>query len=156
MYKQSGLQTPQRVQQDWHDGRGVLPSFWYVQVVGWLIFFLFILLATLPGLKRPATLWIDVLTVVFMFAGSCVLRPICNALQHSSLSWLHIEAWMLLSCLIVGPVASLFGQLFMMNFRKTSWGECLVEAVQFTIVLFLWGNLYLTAKYRREVSRKYA
>jgi hypothetical protein len=122
----------------------VLPSFWCVQFAGWATFFLFVLLATLPGLKHPGTL----------FFGSCVLRPICRKLRRCPLSWLQVEARTLVWCLVVGPLASLVAEFIMMGFRRVSWGECLVVAVQFTIVLFLWCNLYLNAKYRQQAAQE--
>lgn len=129
-----------------------LPSFWYVQFAGWTTFFLFVLVATLPGLKRLATLVEDISTVAFMFLASCVLHPICKKLQRSSLSWLRVEARTLLWCLAISPVASLFAVLPARGFREIPWAEWLVVAIQFTIVLFLWCNLYLNAKYRQQAA----
>jgi hypothetical protein len=146
------LQPPSGIPVAFERNARSLPSFWYVQLAGWATFFLFVLLATAPGLKHLETLWDDFLTVVFMFLGSCMLRPICKRLQRSPLSWLQVEARTLAWCLVAGPIASFVAELLIMAFRRVPAAEFLVVAVQFTIVLFLWCNLYLNAKYRQQVA----
>jgi hypothetical protein len=130
----------------------ILPSFWHIQLVGWVSFFLLVLLATFPELKAPGTVREDILTVVFMFFGSCVLRPVCRSLQRSSLPWMRMEARSLEWCLFVGPIASGAAVLVMAIFRAMSWGEWLVVSVQFIVVLFLWCSLYFNAKYWQQAA----
>ncbi len=129
----------------------VLPPFWLIQAAGWGSFFGVVLLATIPELNKPGTVREDVLTVLFMFFGSCVLRPLCRYLQGSSLTWLRLEASVLAWCLFVGPLASGVAILVMNLFRPMSWGEWIVVSVQFVVVLFLWCSLYFNAKYWQAV-----
>jgi len=78
------------------------PSFWQVQIIGWLCFYISGLVGSIPKLlTRPAALRENAITVAMMFLGSCALRPVCRSLLRRSLPWLAFEsrtaAWSILS-----------------------------------------------------------
>jgi len=68
------------------------PSFWQMQVMGWLGFYVMGLVGSIPELlRRPEALYHHTVAVAFMFLGSCALRPVCRSLLRRSRSWLSFE-----------------------------------------------------------------
>src|SRR5580692_2440770 len=81
------------------------PSYWQLQLMGWVCFYLFGLVGSIAEvLRRPAMLRDHTVIVAFMFLASCALRPCCRALLRRSLPWLAFElragAW----CMLWGTV----------------------------------------------------
>jgi hypothetical protein len=69
-----------------------LRSFWQVQIAGWICFYLFDLLESIHSfLTKREYLDEETVPILFMFLGSCALRPFCRWLLRQSQSWIAFE-----------------------------------------------------------------
>ena len=129
-------------------------SFTRFLLIGWGCFYLLVLAASAPEIKRVGQIWDQSIDVIAMFVASCLLLPICRQLLRYRLSWGGLEARALGLSLVVGLAAAsivdfaVFGPL-----RLTSW---LIDVLNYTTVLFLWCSLYFSVTYwqRAAVERE--
>src|ERR1700691_6794503 len=81
-----------------------LRSFWQIQIVGWCCFYLFDLLESIHNfLTKRVYIDEETVPIVFMFLGSCALRPFCRWLLRQSQSWIAFE----LKAAVVAMVTSI-------------------------------------------------
>src|SRR6202451_4575838 len=123
-----------------------IPSFWQLQIMGWLCLYVLVFVACIPDLSRPGTIRDNTVSVVFMFLGSCVLRPVSRSLLRRSLSWLALELRASMWSLLVGTVGAFTAELAVLDFRRIDWTDLAGNSVQFSVVLFLWCSLYFSIK----------
>src|SRR6202167_4203996 len=123
-----------------------IPSFWQLQIMGWLCLYVLVFVACIPDLSRPGTIRDNTVSVVFMFLGSCVLRPVSRSLLRRSLSWLALELRASMWSLLVGTVGAFTAELAVLDFRRIDWKDLAGNSVQFSVVLFLWCSLYFSIK----------
>src|ERR1700685_3052206 len=123
-----------------------IPSFWQLQIMGWLCLYVLVFVACIPDLSRPGTIRDNTVSVVFMFLGSCVLRPVSRSLLRRSLSWLALELRASMWSLLVGTVGAFTAELALLGFRRIAWKDLAGNSVQFSVVLFLWCSLYFSIK----------
>src|SRR6202041_3718858 len=123
-----------------------IPSFWQLQIMGWLCLYVLVFVACIPDLSRPGTIRDNTVSVVFMFLGSCVLRPVSRSLLRRSLSWLALELRASMWSLLVGTVGAFTAELAALDFRRIDWKDLAGTSVQFSLVLFLWCSLYFSIK----------
>jgi len=123
------------------------PSFWRLQITGGVCLYVVVLVACISDIvKRPGALREVSILVVFMFLGSFVVHPICRSLLLRSPSWLAFGLRMSVWSLMVGTVAAVMAGLVSLNFKKLDWPDMAGDAVQSSVVLFLWCSLYFSIK----------
>jgi two-component system LytT family sensor kinase len=131
------------------------PSFWQLQMMGWACLYVLVLVGSIPDfLHRSGAFRDDTLAVVFMFMGSCVLRPICRALWQHALPWLAFEIRVFVWSLFVGAAGALTAELSVLGFRKMDWADLAGNSVQFAVVLFLWCSLYFSIKHWQQSAQE--
>jgi two-component system, LytTR family, sensor kinase len=123
------------------------PSFWQLQLIGWVCFYLVGIVGSIPDIFRlPGALRGNTVAVGSMFLGSCVLHPVCRALLRRSPSWpayaLRAAAW----SMVWGAAAALATTLTLQGMQKMSLPNLVGRSVQFGFVLFLWSSVYLSIK----------
>ena len=135
---------------------GRFPPFWKVQILGWVCFYLMVLVASLPFLRQPDTFRDTSLWVAAMFAASWLLRPACNSLLKRALSWLSLGTRAAGCALLLGALVSFFPEIVYLNFNflKIGWAEWLVTFVQSSVVFFLWCSLYFGIKQWQTAARE--
>jgi hypothetical protein len=69
-----------------------LRSFWQIQITGWGCFYLYDLLESIHAfLTKRVFIDEETVPIVFMFLGSCALRPFCRRLLRQSQSWIALS-----------------------------------------------------------------
>jgi two-component system LytT family sensor kinase len=130
------------------------PSFWTLQTIGWLGFGLLVIVASFPSLKQPGEMRGIALFVFWMFAASCLLRPICRALLRRSFSWTGLEVRGFAWSLLAGAAAALVTDLVTIGPSRLEWATWLGDFVQFSVVLFLWCTLYFSIKQWQQAMQE--
>ena len=96
--------------------------------------------------SRPGVLREHSMTVVSMFLGSCVLRPICRSMMRRSLPWLAYTLRAALWSPTIGTVGAIAARLALSGSRMGNWPGLVGSSVQFGFVFFLWSSLYFSIK----------
>jgi len=123
------------------------PSFWQLQTMGWLGLYILAVVGSIPDfLKRPAALRDTTVAVLFMFLATFALRPICRSLRRRTLPLLAFEMRAFVWSLLLGVAGALTAELTVLRFRTMDWTDLAGNAVQFSVVLFLWCSLYFSIK----------
>ncbi len=129
------------------DSRPRFPSFWQVQVLGWVSFYTVSMAGSIPRLlSRPAQIIDSTVNFTILFLGSCVLRLACRALLRRSQAWLAFELRAAAWSLAMGAVCALLTGLILLGPAKMNWASQLGNSVQFGFVCFMWCSLYFSIK----------
>ena len=128
------------------------PSFWPAQAIGWGYFYMLLLASSLPSLKMPGVLWVISISVLSMFAASCLLRLPCRNLMRRDLRWVSLEMRAFTLSLLAGA-ASGFAHEWAIGRWQGTW-DWLSSAVHSTMILFLWCNLYFSVKQWQQSARE--
>lgn len=129
------------------------PSFWTVQVIGWIGFYLLVMVAILPEIKKPGLLWANSVSVLSMFFVSFLLYPICRSLRKRTSSWMELELRAFAWCVPLGALSGFACELGFLS-PKFDKGELLADSVQSSVVLFLWCSLYFSIKQWQQSARE--
>ena len=130
-----------------------LPSFWQLQLLGWLAFYLVLLLAVLPY-GRKEEFRNQTIACAAMFVASCVLRPVCRSLLRRSLPWIVLEFRALAWSTAVGAVAAFITELAILRIVRLVWTDLLANGLQFSVVLLLWCTLYFSIKQWQQSAQE--
>lgn len=131
------------------------PSFWRLQAIGWICFYLLGLVGSITDiLNRPGALRGHTVTVAFMFLGSFALHPVCRSLFRRSPIWLAFEVRVAAACAVVGTVAAFATEATLLGFHKMLWPDLLGNSVQFSFVFFLWCSLYFSMKQWQQSAQE--
>jgi two-component system, LytTR family, sensor kinase len=121
-------------------------SFWWLQLAGWGAFYALIVLVTIPVTKTAADFRDQALTVLVLFLGSFLLRPVCRALLRTPRSWLNLELRAAGLSTIAGAIAASVTALAMLFFRKLELVEWIQLLIDNSVFFFLWCSLYFSIK----------
>jgi hypothetical protein len=124
-----------------------LASFWQLQAIGWVGFYCLLLVTAAPQLGNPGQVKKCTLTVILLFAGSILLRPVCRSLLLWPETWVVRELQAFGWSLLTGAGGSCIA-VWLMNLAHPGfdWQGWLINLVEFTVVLFLWCSLFLSIK----------
>jgi sensor histidine kinase YesM len=126
-----------------------LPSFWQLQTLGWMAFYIVLILAVLPY-RKTAEFRNQTIAWAVMSLASFALRPICRSLVRSRLSWISLEFRAVAWSGAAGTVAAFVTEWAILRAIRLVWVDLLVNALQFSVVLFLWCTLYFGIKQWQE------
>ncbi|MGB8732367.1 MAG: histidine kinase [Candidatus Sulfotelmatobacter sp.] len=130
-----------------------LPSFWPLQVMGWIGFYLLVLLTILPYHKleefRNQTI-----CCVILFLASCLLRPVCRSLLQRPMPWLALEMRAFGWSALLGTPATFVAEVVKMRGVRLIWDDFLDDWLQFSLFLFLWCTLYFSIKQWQQATRE--
>ena len=130
-----------------------LPSFWPLQVMGWIGFYLLVLLTILPYHKleefRNQTICCAIL-----FLASCLLRPVCRSLLQRPMPWLALEMRAFAWSAAMGTLATFVAEIVKLRAVRLIWGDFLDDWLQFSLFLFLWCTLYFSIKQWQQATRE--
>jgi two-component system LytT family sensor kinase len=132
-----------------------LRSFWQMQVIGWICFYLFDLLESIHGfLTKRLYIAEETVPVVLMFLGSCVLRRFCRWQLRRSQSWIEFELSAAAAAMVTSiPVACAAG-LILQNFYHVPWHALVTVWAWSVFVLFIWCSLYFSIKQWQQSSKE--
>jgi len=123
--------------------------------MGWVCFYVLVLVGSIPDfLRRSGVLRDDTVGVAFMFLGSCILHPVCRSLLRRSLPWLAFELRVCAWSAVVGTVGALATELALLGFHEMDWPDLATNSVQFSVVLFLWCNLYFSVRQWQQSTQE--
>ena len=132
-----------------------LKSFWQVQIVGWSCFYLFDLLESIHSfLTKHEYLDEETVPILFMFLGSCALRPFCRWLLRQSQSWIAFELKAAAASLATSiPVACASGLILQRSYR-VPWHALVSVWMWSFFILFMWCSLYFSIKQWQQSSQE--
>jgi two-component system, LytTR family, sensor kinase len=124
-----------------------LRSFWQIQIIGWICFYLFDLLESIHNfLTNRVHIDEETIPIIFMFMASCALRPYCRWLFRRSQSWIAFEVRAAMASLVISiPVAGAAG-LVLQNFYHVPWHALVTVWMWSSFVLLIWCSLYFSIK----------
>jgi two-component system LytT family sensor kinase len=130
------------------------PTFWTVQIGGWVCFYLWGSISLLPFLRQPGALRGNTVFFITLFGASSLLRPICRSLMSHAFPWMALEirafAWSLLGGVSAGYVI----ELATFPHGPFSWIDWLGTSVRSTFILFVWCSLYFSIKLWQQSMRE--
>ena len=130
------------------------PSFWTLQILGWICYYLLMLVSMLPSMKMAGSVREFHLLTLTTFTGTCLMRPLCRSLIRTQHSWMALESRGFLYALLLGITAGLGGELLTHGWAELGWGDALDASVQCTITLFLWASLYFSIKQWQQSTQE--
>jgi two-component system, LytTR family, sensor kinase len=123
------------------------PSFWQLQMMGWIGLYLVRILGSIPDIfRRPGALRASTVSIACMFLASCALHPLCRSLLPYASSWLAFAWRAAVWSLVWGTATSLATTLILEGLHKMNWPSVAGSSVQFAFMFFLWCSLYLSIK----------
>ena len=128
-----------------------LPSFWQLQGMGWVVFYLIVIVSVLPY-RRPVEIKYQTIGCVTMFLASCILRPICRSLLRKSLSWIALELRALAWSVAIGSITAFIVELAILRTSRLVWPDLPANILQFSVVFFLWCTLYFSIKQWQQAA----
>ncbi len=124
-----------------------LTSFWQLQALGWICFYIWSLLGSFPDLFRgPEALRINTLVVALLFLGSCVLHPACRWLLRRYPSWIAFELRAFAVSVTIGAVVAFVFEVAARGIHHLSIENLAQNSANFPFLLFSWSSLYFSIK----------
>src|ERR1700691_3399083 len=124
-----------------------LISFWQLQALGWVCFYGWTLLGSLPDLlKRSGALRENTEVVGFLFLGSCVLHPVCRWLLRHYPSWVAFELRAFVASVTIGAAVAIVFELTLNGIHNINVVNLAVNSGNFPFLLFSWSSLYFSIK----------
>jgi two-component system LytT family sensor kinase len=130
-----------------------VPSFWQLQLLGWLAFYFVLILAVLPY-RKVEEIRNQTIGCVTLFLASSLLRPVCRLLLRRQLPWIAMELRALTWSVAVGTVAAFVTELTILRVVRLVWTDLLENVVQMSVMLFLWCTLYFSIKLWQQSVRE--
>ena len=130
-----------------------LRSFWQIQIIGWVCFYLFDLLESIHNfLTKHEFIDEETVPIALMFLGSFALRPFCRWLLRQSQSWVALELKAAAGAMVTSiPVACAAG-LILQNFYHVPWHAVVAVWAWSFFILFMWCSLYFSIKQWQQSS----
>jgi hypothetical protein len=132
-----------------------LRSFWPIQIIGWSCFYLFDLLESIHEFLTKRV-YIDDKTVpiIFMFLGSCALRPICRWLLRQSQSWIAFELKAAAAAMATAIPVACAACLILQMSDPVPWHAWVTVVMWSFFILFIWCSLYFSIKQWQQSSQE--
>jgi two-component system LytT family sensor kinase len=132
-----------------------LISFWQLQALGWICFYAWTLLGSLPDiLKRPGALRENSVVVGLLFLGSCILHPVCRWLLRRYPSWIAFEMRAFVASVTIGAAVAFVFELTLTGIHHMNGVNLAIESTQFPFLLFSWSSLYFSIKQWQTSSQE--
>jgi two-component system LytT family sensor kinase len=132
-----------------------LRSFWQIQIIGWCCFYLFDLLESIHNfLTKRVYIDEETVPIVFMFLGSCALRPFCRWLLRQSQSWIAFELKAAAAAMVTSIPVACAACLILQNFNHyhVPWHALVTVLMWSFFILFMWCSLYFSIKQWQQSS----
>jgi two-component system, LytTR family, sensor kinase len=132
-----------------------LTSFWQLQALGWVCFYAWTLLGSLPDImRRSGALRENTLVVAYLFVGSCILHPVCRWLLRRYPSWIAFELRAFGVSVTIGAAIAFVYELTVRGIHNMRVVDLAVNSADFPFLLFCWSSLYFSIKQWHTSSRE--
>jgi hypothetical protein len=132
-----------------------LISFWQLQALGWVCFYAWTLLGSLPDiLKRSGALRENTEVVGLLFLGSCVLRPVCRWLLRRYPSWVAFELRAFVASVTIGAAVAFVFEVMLKGIHHLNPVDLAVNSANFPFLLISWSSLYFSIKQWHSASQE--
>ncbi len=132
-----------------------LRSFWQIQIIGWICFYLFDLLESIHSfLTKRVSLDVETVPIVLMFLGSFALRPVCRWLLRQSQSWIAFELKAAAAAMLTSIPAGCVACLILRFFHPVPWHAVVATVMWSFFILFMWCSLYFSIKQWQQSSQE--
>ena len=132
-----------------------LYTYWQLQAVGWVCFYAWNLLGSLPDiLRRPGALRENTLVVVLLFIGTCILHPVCRWLLRHYPSWVAFELRAFGVSVAIGATIAFVFEVTLRGIHHMQVVDLAVNSADFPFLLFCWSSLYYSIKQWYTSSRE--
>jgi two-component system, LytTR family, sensor kinase len=122
-----------------------VPSFWRLQLLGWLAFYFVLIIAVLPY-RKLEEIRDQTIACAALFLASSLLWPVCRSLLRRQLPWIAMELRALVWSVAMGTVAAFLTELAILRAVRLVWTDLIENVVQLSVMLFLWCTLYFSIK----------
>jgi len=130
-----------------------LRSFWKIQIIGWGCFYLFDLLESIHQfLTKRVYIDEETVPIVFMFLGSCALRPVCRWLMRQAQPWIAFELKAAAAAMLTSIPAGCAACLILRFFYPVPWHAVVATVMWSFFILFMWCSLYFSIKQWQQSS----
>jgi two-component system, LytTR family, sensor kinase len=132
-----------------------LISYWQLQTLGWISFYAWTLLGSLPDLlKRSGALRENTEVVGLLFLGTCVLHPVCRRLLRLYPSWVAFELRAFVASVTIGAAVAFVFELSEKGIHHINAVNLAVNSADFPFLLFSWSSLYFSIKQWNSASQE--
>lgn len=142
-----------RIRSVWERDEFGVPSFWVLQILGWVGFYGLILLTIVLPSHSKRELWNQTICWTMVFAGTWLLHPACRAMLRKSRPWLVLESRAFGLSVAVGALCSLAVEMTKSR-DQFRFGDSLEDWLQSAVMLFLWCTLYFSIKQWQQAMRE--
>lgn len=124
-----------------------LTSFWQLQALGWVCFYIWSLLGSFPDLlRRSGALRENTVVVVLLFIGSCIIHPVCRWLLRRYPSWIAFELRAFAAAVTIGAAVAFVFEIMMQGVHNINVVNLAENSANFPFLLFSWASLYFSIK----------
>lgn len=138
----------------WERDEFGVPSFWVLQILGWIGFYGLILLTVVLPSHSKKEFWDQTICWTTVFGASWLLRPVCRSMLRSSRSWLGLELRAFGLSVAAGALATFATEGAKSRGTKGVWADSLEDWLQSAVMLFLWCTLYFGIKQWQQSVRE--
>ena len=132
-----------------------LTSFWQLQTLGWVCFYMWTLLGSFPDLLRGSGAFRqDTVVVGLLFLGSCIIHPVCRWLLRRYPSWIAFELRAFAASVTIGAAVAFVYELTIRGIHNLSVVNLAENSANFPFLLFSWSSLYFSIKQWNSASRE--
>lgn len=125
-------------------------SFWKLQTVGWVSFYALEFIFRLPFQIGGKAFLYTTLGIALLAAGSSTMRPICRWMLNRPAPWVVFQMRVYAASLVAGAFWRL---VTIAIFRQWDIHAIGTGTLQYSVVLFLWCNLYFSIKQWERLRR---
>jgi two-component system LytT family sensor kinase len=131
------------------------PSFWQLQAIGWGALYAWGLLGSISDLRSWSSAFrVNTLAMAFMFLNSIALRPVCRSLLRRSTDWLGFVLRTAVWSVAAGNLCALVIGCILDGIHNMVWSDFAANSMQFSLLLFMWCNLYFSIKHWQQSSHE--
>ena len=132
-----------------------LTSFWQLQTAGWVCFYAWTLLGSLPDLlRRSGAFRENTEVVVLLFLGTCLLHPACRWLLRRYPSWIAFELRAFAVSVTIGAAVAFAWEMTVRGIHHINVVDLTVNSANFPFLLFCWSSLYFSIKQWHAASQE--
>lgn len=132
-----------------------LTSFWQLQLLGWVSFYAWTLLGSIPDLVRRSVAFRENTVIVgLLFLATWALRPVCRWLLRRYPSWFAFEWRAFCASVALGAAAALAFGVTETGIHNLDPVDLAGNSARFPFLLFSWCSLYFSIKHWNSSSQE--